>query len=172
MPEINFEVAGSGTTVPFNFDYVSNVSEAKFKSASEALDRALLRAIGLPEDVDVRAFENAVNGIIIKINDLIKNFSFANALWLIPEIIEDGIALYDEMKPVISDKVERTDFISRTIVYAYKKHDPDLPWITEPFESMVEKLILGAVPSLVEKASDGLEPVIQDWIEKLKKFFS
>ncbi len=154
-----------------SFEYLSRVSDEEFKSASTALDTALLRAIGLPEDVDIRGFENAIYKIINKVNSLIRDFTLSTAIWVIPDVIEDAEELYKTMKPTIKDKVSRTDFISRVIVYAYRKHDPDLPVLVEPFESMVENIILNSVPTLVEKADSGLEPIIESWIEKLVKFF-
>ena len=157
--------------IPLPFQYLSSVSDIQFDAATDALDRALLRQIGLPEDVDVRIFENAVFNIVNKVNTLIRSFTLSTAIWIIPEIIQDGINLYETMEPVVKDKVDRNDFISRVIVYAYKKYDPDLPIIPEPFETMVENLILAAVPDLVTKGQDGIEEVVQGWIDRFVKFF-
>ena len=162
---------GTPSGIPISFQYINRVGNDEFDAATDALDRALLRKIGLPEDVDVLQFEAAVFNIINKIDSLIRNFTLSTSIWIIPEIIEDGIALYDKMKPTIEGKIERNEFISRVIVYAYKKHDPDLPVLVEPFETMVENLILGAVPSLVTSGQDGLADILQGWIDRLTRFF-
>jgi len=161
-------VTPSGIT----FTYISHVDENRFDAASAALDKALLRQIGLPEDVDIRLFENSVLTIINKVSTLINNFTLSNAIWIIQSIIDDVTALWDNMESVLSEKISRDDFISRTIIYAYRKQDPDLPFLVEPFESMVEKIILSMVPTIVAQADKGLEPLIASWVQKLVKFFT
>jgi hypothetical protein len=153
-------------TVPFS--YISTVTDAEFEEASAALDRALLRAIGLPEEVEIREFENAVYAMTDKINTLAKNFTLSNLIVLLPELITDGLALWEKVEPLVKDKMERKVFVTKVITYVYRKHDPDIPFLVEPFESMVENMILGAIPGLI----DNIEGQLEKLMEKVKKLFA
>lgn len=159
------EPSGTGPTV--SFSYISNVTDVQFEEASAALDRALLRAIGLPEDVEIREFENAVYAMTNKINTLTDNFTLSQLIVLLPELIADGLALWEKVEPKVSGEMDRKEFVSRVIKYVYRKHDPDIPFLVEPFETMVENMILGAVPGLI----DQVEGQLAKLIEKIQKLF-
>lgn len=155
----------SGLPVPFS--YVSNVTEAEFEAASAALDRALLRAIGLPEEVEIREFENAVYAMTDKINALAKDFTLGKLIAVLPELITDGLALWEKVEPNLTTPMDRKEFVAKVITYVYRKHDPDIPILVEPFESMVENMILEAIPGLI----DNIEEQLSKLIEKIKKLF-
>jgi len=150
------------------FSYISNVTDIEFEDASAALDRALLRAIGLPEDVEIREFENAVYAMTAKLNTLTDNFTLSALIVLLPELITDGLALWEKVKPHIATKMDRKEFVGKVITYVYRKHDPDIPLLVEPFETMVENMILGAIPGLM----DNIESQLEKLLEKVKGLFS
>jgi len=152
----------------FMFTLVSTVSPSDFQAATDALDRALLRQIGLPEEVEVRAFENAVIKLGEEFASVLKDFSLSKIIAILPSIVLDATALWEDLAPKISDKIMRKDFISKVVRYAYRKNDPDLPFLIEPFETMVEDMILNAVPGLV----DNLEAKLAELAAKLKKLIS
>jgi len=155
----------SGISIPFS--YFSNVTDTEFEEASAALDRALLREIGLPEDVEIREFENAVYAMTNKIDALTSKFTLSQLIVLLPDLITDGLALWEKVEPKVSGQMERKEFVSRVIKYVYRKHDPDIPFLIEPFESMVENMILGAIPGLIEQ----IEGQLTKLIEKVQKLF-
>ena len=150
-----------------SYGFVSTVTDAEFEEASAALDRALLRAIGLPEEVEIREFENAVYAMTEKVKTLVVDFSISKFIGILPMLISDGIALWDKVEPKIGDSIERKHFIGSVIRYVYKKHNPDLPVLVEPFETMVEDMILAAVPELI----DGLEEQFNALEKKLRSIF-
>jgi len=151
-----------------SFSYLSTVNDVEYEAASVALDRALLRVIGLPEDVEIRAFENAVYGMTDKVNVLASNFTISNLIVLLPELITDGLALWEKVEPIVKDEMDRKVFIQRVITYVYRKHDPDIPVLVEPFETMVENMILNAIPGLIDNAEEQLQKLI----DRLSKLFS
>ena len=153
-------------TVPFSD--LSTVTDVEFDEASAALDRALLRAIGLPEDVEIREFENAVYAMTAKFNTLTADFTLANLIVLLPELITDGLAVWEKLEPKVADTMERKEFVAKVITYVYRKHDPDIPFLVEPFESMIENMILGAIPGLI----DNLEGQLSKLLESVKKLFA
>ena len=159
--------SGTAPSGGLSYGFVSTVTDAEFDEASAALDRALLRAIGLPEDVEIREFENAVYAMTEKVKAVITNFSISKFIGMLPMLISDGIALWDKVEPRIGDQIERKFFISAVVRYVYKKHNPDLPVITEPFETMVEDMVLAAVPELI----DGLEEQFNVLEKKLRSIF-
>ena len=147
--------------------YISNVTEQEFEQASAALDRALLNAIGLPEDIDIREFENGVYAMTERVKSLVVNFSVAKFIGILPLIIADAEALWSVVGPKLSEPMERKDFIARVVRYVYKKHNPNLPVLVEPFETIVENMILDSVPELI----DSLEEQIKKLEDRLKKIF-
>lgn len=147
--------------------YVSNVTETQYEEAAGALDRALLGAIGLPEDIDIREFENGVYAMTEKVKSLVVDFNVGKFIGILPLLIADGEALWAEVKPKLTEPMERKDFIYRVIRYVYKKHDPDLPVLVEPFETLVENMILGAIPGLI----DSLEGQLEKLEAKLRSIF-
>ena len=148
----------------FTFFAIKRVTPGEVEKASAALDRALLRQIGLPEEVEIRAFENAVIKIGEQLKGLAKNFSLSQLIAVLPSVVLDATALWEQLSPLISDKIERKEFITKVIRYVYRKNDPDLPFLVEPFESMVEEMILNAIPGLV----DNLEAKLAELFENLK----
>ena len=142
---------------------VERFTEADFEAASAALDKALLRQIGLPEDVDIRAFENAIADMAEKIKFLASDFSLSRLIAILPVLVMDGAALWEQLKPNLEGKIERRDFITRVIRYIYRKNDPDLPFLVEPFETLVEEMIINAIPELL----DNLETKINELLERL-----
>jgi len=151
-----------------SWGYVSNVTDTAFEEASAALDRALLRAIGLPEEVEIRQFENAVYAMTDRVKELIKDFSVSKFIGILPMLIADGEALWTKVEPHVSDSVERKEFITKVIRYVYRKHNPDLPVLTEPFETLVEDMVINAIPELI----DNLEAHLEKLEEKLRGIFS
>lgn len=147
--------------------YTSNITDKVFEEASAALDRALLREIGLPESIEIREFENGVFAMTERVKNLITNFSVAKFIGILPFLIADGEALWEKVKPKLTEPMDRKVFISNVIRYVYKKHDPDLPVLIEPFETMVENMILGAVPGLI----DSLEGQLEKLEAKLRSIF-
>jgi hypothetical protein len=95
-------------------------------------------------------------------------FSISKLIAVLPELVMDGAALWDQVKPKLDDSVERKDFITKVIRYAYRKNDPDLPVLVEPFETMVENMIINAIPDLL----DNLEAQLEKLAEKLKAILS
>lgn len=150
-----------------SWGYVSNVTDQQFEEASAALDRALLRAIGLPEEVEIREFENGVYAMTARVKELIADFSVSKFITILPMLIADGEALWEKVKPSVSDSIERKEFIKNVIRYVYRKHNPDLPVLVEPFETMVEDMIINAIPGLI----DNLEGQIKKLEEKLRSIF-
>lgn len=148
----------------FKFQLISHVSDAQFEAASAALDRALLRQIGLPEEVEVREFENTVNKLADQVRVLAKNFSLSSLIAILPGIVMDVTALWEKLSPRISDKIERKEFITKVVRYVYRKNDPDLPFIPEPFETMIENMIIDAIPGMV----DNLEAKLSELVNSLK----
>lgn len=154
-------MAPSGTVSTPEWGYVSNVGAEEFEEASAALDRALLRAIGLPEDVEIRAIENGLYELTEKVKVLVEDFSLEALLVVLPELVIDGAALWDRVEPKLKDKVDRVQFVGAVVRYAYRKNDPDIPYIPEPFETSIEDALLNAVPKLLVK--------LDDWLENLWK---
>jgi hypothetical protein len=150
------------------FQYVSTVNDEEFAEASAALDRALLKAVGLPEELEIRELENALHAMSGKVKALAVGFSISKLIAVLPELVMDGAALWDQVKPKLDDSVERKDFITKVIRYAYRKNDPDLPVLVEPFETMVENMIINAIPDLL----DNLEAQLEKLAEKLKAILS
>jgi hypothetical protein len=148
----------------YTFFAIKRVAPAELEAASAALDRALLRQIGLPEEVEVRAFENAVLKISGELKSLAKDFSLSQLIAILPSIVMDAAALWEQLSPLISNKIERKEFITKVIRYVYRKNDPDLPFLIEPFESMVENMILNAIPGLI----DNLEAKLAELVGNLK----
>lgn len=148
--------------------YPSNVTEQEFEEASAALDRALLRAIGLPEEVEIREFENAVYAMTEKMKVIVKDFSLSKLIAELPELVMDAAALWEKVEPHVKDKATRNDFITKVVRYVYRKHDPDLPILVEPFETMVEDMIINAVPGLLEN----LEKKLKELEDILREIFS
>lgn len=148
----------------YTFFAIKRVSPTEFEKASAALDRALLRQIGLPEEVEVRAFENAIIKISGDLKALAKDFSLSSLIAVLPGIVMDATSLWEQLSPKISDKIERKEFITKVVRYVYRKNDPDLPFLVEPFESMVEDMILNAIPGLV----DNLEAKLGELLNNLK----
>jgi hypothetical protein len=155
----------SGTGVPWG--YISHVTDTQFEEASAALDRALLRVIGLPESVEIREFENAVYAMTTKINTLAGNFTLSQLIVLLPELITDGLALWEKVEPHVAGAVNRKEFVSKVITYVYRKYDPDISFLVEPFESMVENMILGAIPGLM----DNIEGQLEKLLERIRGLF-
>jgi hypothetical protein len=149
------------------FSYVSNVSDASFEAASEALDRALLKVVGLPEELEIRELENALYDMTEKIKALVSGFTVSKLIAILPGLVMDGAALWDRVESKLSGEVERKEFITAVVRYAYRKNDPDLPVLVEPFETMVENMIINAIPDLL----DNLEEKLNELSEKLKKIF-
>ena len=137
-------------TLP-NFGYVSNVTNEQFEEARDSLDRAILRAAGLPVDVEIVEFENAAYAMTDKINILIKDFTVPNLIILLPELIVDALMIWTKLEPKLSTSMDRKQFVTSVIVYAYRKHDPDIPYLVEPYETMVEDMLLAAIPGLINK---------------------
>ncbi len=150
-----------------SWGYVSNVTEQQFEEASAALDRALLREIGLPESIEIREFENGVFAMTEKVKSLVKDFSVGKFIGILPLLIADGEALWSKVKPKLTEPMDRKIFISNVIRYVYKKHNPDLPVLIEPFETIVENMILDAVPGLI----DSLEGQLEKLEAKLRSIF-
>ena len=150
----------------FQFHLINHVSDAEYQLASEALDRALLRRIGLPEEVEVRGFENDINAMADKIKDLAKDFSLSTVIAVLPNIVLDASALYEKLAPKLGDSIERKEFITKVVRYVYRKNDPDLPYLIEPFETMVENMILDAVPQLL----DNMEAKLNELVQKIAGF--
>lgn len=156
--------APSGTKTVFTI--ISHVNETDFQKASDALDRALLRKVGLPEEVEIREFENEITAMALQIRAITKDFTLSKLIALLPNLVMDAAVLYEKVNPILKNKVSRIDFISRVIRYAYKKNDPDLPYLIEPFETMVEDMILNSVPGLLIN----LEKKISDIINNIGSF--
>jgi hypothetical protein len=140
-----------------SFKFISTVSDASFEAASFALDRALLRVIGLPEEVEIREFENSVTLMIARVKVLINDFSLSKVMDILPLLIEDGAQLWVNLEPKVSGKIERKDFITKLIRYVYKRVDPNIPILPEPFESLTEEILLSAIPSLVDYVENLLD---------------
>ncbi|MCI0558118.1 MAG: hypothetical protein MN733_06455 [Nitrososphaera sp.] len=151
----------------FTFSAIKRVSPIEIEKASEALDRALLREIGLPEEVEIREFENAVAAIAEQVKFLATDFSLSKLIAVLPAIVMDGAALWERLEPKLSGKIERKEFITKVVRYVYRRNDPDLPYLIEPFETLVEDMILNAVPELV----DNLEVKLAELIGKLTSIF-
>lgn len=164
--------AGSGLPAPSGtktvFSIGRPISPIDFQKASEALDRALLRKVGLPEEVEIREFENEINEIAGEIKTIVKDFTLSKLIALLPTLIMDAAALYDKLNPVLKNQVSRIDFVSRVIRYAYKKNDPDLPYLVEPFETMIEDMILNAVPGLLLNLETKLSELFQNLTKIVK----
>lgn len=156
----------SGTSLSFH--YVTDVTDAEFAEASAALDRALLRVIGLPEEVEIREFENTTYAMTLKVKSIIDDFTVSKLIAILPELVFDAMALWEKVQPMVSDEMGRKEFATKLIRYVYRKHDPDLPMIPEPFETMVEDMIINAVPDMI----DGLESKLKVLFDKLREIFS
>ena len=150
------------------FTYVSRVSDKEFAEASAGLDRALLKAIGLPEDMELREFENTLHSLTEQIKSIVVDFSLSKLISILPGLVMEAAALWDRVEPKIGTTTDRKEFITKVIRYAYKKNDPDLPFIPEPFETMVEDMIIAAIPDML----DNLEKKLGELAEKLKGFFT
>jgi hypothetical protein len=150
------------------YSYVSTVTDAEYAEASASLDKALLAAIGLPEDVEIREFENTLYHLSEQIKNIVTDFSLAKLIAVLPNLIMEGAALWEKVEPHVSDSIDRKVFIQRVIRYAYKKNDPDLPVIPEPFETIVEDMIIASIPDML----DNLEAKLNELAAKLKDFFA
>ena len=150
------------------WSYVSTVTDEEFAEASAALDVALVKAMGLPEELDVRELENALYAMANKIKALAVGFSISKLIAILPELVMDGAALWESVEPKLKDKIDRKEFITKVIRYAYRKNDPDLPILVEPFETIVEDMIINAIPDLL----DNLEKQLEKLAAKLKALLS
>ena len=150
------------------FTYVRHVSDAEFTEASAALDRALLKAIGLPENLELHEFENTLYSLSSQIQNIVVDFTLAKLISILPGLVIEASALWDRVGPQVQTGTNRKEFVARVITYAYKKNDPDLPFLPEPFETVVEDMILAAIPGML----DNLEAKLNELAEKLKKYFS
>ena len=148
--------------------YISNISDVEFEEASAALDRALLKAIGLPEELELREIENELYVLSEQVKAIVTDFSVSKLIGILPDLIIDAAALYEKVEPKLATGTDRKDFITKVIRYAYRKNDPDLPFVPEPFETIIEEMILNAVPVLLDK----LEAKFDEITEKLKALFS
>ncbi len=151
-----------------SWSYISTVSDTEFEEASAALDRALLKAIGLPEELEVREMENELYAISEQVKAIVTDFSVSKLIGILPDLIIDAAALYEKVEPKLTTGTDRKQFITNVVRYAYRKNDPDLPVVPEPFETIIEEMILNAVPILLDK----LEAKFDEITEKLKALFS
>ena len=163
MSESGIPPSGS---VPFYWHYKSQVNTSAFDKASDAFDRALLKTIGLPDSMDIRIFENTLAKMTGEITKLASAFSVSALIAILPNIIIDGTELWAILEPKFKDKITRQDFITKVIRYAYKKANPDLPFLVEPFETMVENMILDAIPGML----DNLDKKLEELLAKFKLF--
>lgn len=161
MPETNI------TPSPI-WKYTSRVSETKYAEASAALDKALLDTIGLPESIDIRDIENGLYSISEKVKYTLQNFSLSKLIGELPSIISDALVLWEKIEPKVKDSISRKDFAVKVIRYGYRRNDPDIPVIPEPFETIIEDLILNAVPILIDK----LDTLGNNILNKVKEIFS
>lgn len=150
------------------FAYISNVSDVEYEEASASLDRALLAAIGLPEDMEMRDMENELYALSEQVKAIVTDFSVSKLIGILPDMIIDAAALWEKVEPQLGTGTDRKDFITKVIRYAYRKNDPDLPFVPEPFETVIEDMIINAVPVLLDK----LEAKFDEIAEKLKALFS
>ena len=150
-----------------SFRYISTVSDVEYEEASAALDRALLKAIGLPEELEVREIENELYAISEQVKVIVEDFSVAKLIGILPDLIIDAAALYDKVLPKLATGTDRKEFITNVVRYAYRKNDPDLPFIPEPLETILEDMIIAAVPLLLDR----LEAKYEEIIIMVRKFF-
>ena len=151
-----------------SWSYISNVSDTEYAEASAALDRALLAAIGLPEDMELRDIENELYALSEKVKAIATDFNVAKLIGILPDLIIDAAAIWEKVEPKLGTGTDRKDFITKIIRYAYRKNDPDLPFIPEPFESVIEDMIINAIPTLL----DVLEAKFEEITDKLKTIFT
>jgi hypothetical protein len=151
------------------WEFMSPVPEHEIEEAKQALDRALLDEVGLPEDTDIRAMENGLFDIVGMVETIFDDgFKPSRLISSLPLLITKAEELWGGVNGQLSDEIDRKDFIARVIRYAYKKVDPDLPRVSGLVEIMVEDLILGAIPDLV----DNLDGIIGRLVDKIKDLFS
>jgi hypothetical protein len=163
MPTPSGQPSPSG----FTFFAIHRVSDIAVERASDALDRALMNQIGFPEGLEIREMENDLNAMAGKVRLLAINFTLSKLVAILPVLVMDGANLYEKLKPRFQGPVERKQFVTQVIKYVYKKANPDLPYLVEPFETMVEDMILNSVPDLL----DNLEAKLNELISKLTVFF-
>jgi hypothetical protein len=151
-----------------SWSYISTVSDTEYEEASASLDRALLAAIGLPEDMEMREIENELYALSEKVKAIVEDFSVAKLIGILPDLIIDAAALWEKVEPSLATGTDRKDFITKIVRYAYRKNNPDIPFIPEPFETVIEDMIIGAIPTLL----DTLEAKFEEITDKLKEIFT
>ena len=148
--------------------FTDPVSSEEIEEAKQSLDRALLAQVGLPEDIDIREMENGLLDLVESVRDIFdEGFKPSRLISSLPILIMKGEALWSAVEAQIGDELQRKDFIGRVITYAYRKVDPNLPVVSGLAEVMIENLILGAIPDLV----DNLDNLADSLVEKLKGLF-
>lgn len=62
-----------------------------------------------------------------------------------------GMTLAKAVEAIDVPGEEKRRFVVEVVTDIYREHDPNIPWIPEPFETMLEQLVLdNVVPALVD----------------------